>query len=69
MRKKRSVKKRSLTASLVHGKNEISLHRYASTPKMRKQNLELLFQLQRMAYPELDKGIQMNRRKVKLSRT
>ena len=40
-------------------------HRLTTNAKQRQASLELLFALQRLAYPELNKGLRLRKDKIK----
>lgn len=64
---KRNQSKKTRKISLVKGDAPFK-YRLARTPKEHQENLELLFALQRIAYPSLNRGVRMNKKVFKLIR-
>lgn len=57
--------KKSPKAKLISRKHSPMPHRLARSQKDSTKNFNLLFALQKLAYPELDKGIRMDKTRIK----
>jgi len=64
----KATKSKRKQVTFVKGAHSPFKYKLATTPREHKKNLDLLFALQRLAYPELKPGYRMKKNVVRIIR-